>query len=85
MNRTSWPSNIENMNTTDAPARLPDPHVQPALNLWPTTGRLLGLSRQSTHDAAARGDIPTIRIGRRILVPTAALARLLCIDDDPAA
>ncbi len=75
------------MTVTNAPARLPDPHVQPTLNLWPETGRLLGLSRQSTYDAAARGDVPTIRIGRRLLVPTAALARLLCIDDDsrPAA
>lgn len=68
------------MTTTHAPARLPDPRTQPTLNLWPTTGHLLGLSRQSTYDAATRGDIPTIRIGRRILVPTAALARLLCID-----
>ncbi len=70
------------MTTTDAPARLPDPRTQPTLNLWPETGRFLGLSRQSTYDAANRGDIPTLRIGRRILVPTAALARLLCIDDD---
>ena len=68
------------MTPTDAPARLPDPHIQPTLNLWPQTGHLLGLSRQSTYDAATRGDIPTIRIGRRILVPTAALARLLCIE-----
>jgi len=74
------------MTPTDAPARLPDPRAQPTLNLWPATGRLLGLSRQATYDAANRGDIPTIRIGRRILVPTAALARLLCIEpgDDAA-
>jgi len=69
------------MTATDAPARLPDPHEQPVLNLWPTTGQLLGQSRQSTYDAANRGDIPTIRIGRRILVPTAALHRLLQVDD----
>jgi len=68
------------MTQTDAPARLPDPHVQPTMNLWPQTGQLLGLSRQSTYDAANRGDIPTIRIGRRILVPTAALARLLQLE-----
>ena len=73
------------MTPTDAPVRLPDPRTQPTMDIWPQTGQLLGLSRQSTYDAAARGDIPTIRIGRRILVPTAALARLLCIDDDPAA
>ncbi len=70
------------------PVRLPDPRDQPTLNLWPTTGHLLGLSRQSTYDAAARGDIPTIRIGRRLLVPTAALRRMLQLDlpdDGPTA
>ena len=74
------------MTTPDAPARLPDPHEQPTMDIWPQTGQLLGLSRQSTYDAANRGDIPTIRIGRRILVPTAALHRLLQLDDGtPAA
>ena len=64
---------------------LPDPREHPTLNLWPDTGLLLRLSRQATYDAARRGDIPTIRIGRRLLVPTAALARLLELDDFPAA
>lgn len=49
--------------------------------LWPDTGQALGLSRASAYDAAARGEIPTIRIGRRILVPTAALRRMLAMDD----
>lgn len=47
------------------------------LDLWPDTGKALGLSRNSTYEAARRGDIPTIRIGKRILVPRAALQRLL--------
>lgn len=39
--------------------------------------RLLRISRGLAFEAARRGEIPTIRIGRRILVPTAALlARL---------
>ena len=45
--------------------------------LWPDAGKTLGLSRQSVYAAARRGDIPTIRIGGRILVPVAALNRLL--------
>lgn len=76
------------MKITDAPVRLPDPREHPTLNLWPTTGQLLNLSRQSTYDAANRGEIPTIRIGRRLLVPTAALYRMLAVDgpdDRPAA
>jgi excisionase family DNA binding protein len=47
------------------------------LDLWPDVGRILGLSRPSTYAAAKNGQIPTIRIGGRILVPRAALERLL--------
>jgi excisionase family DNA binding protein len=41
------------------------------------TSRRLGLSKNAAYDAARRGDIPTIRIGRRILVPRVALERLI--------
>ncbi len=37
----------------------------------------LGISRAFAYEAVNNGDIPTIRIGRRILVPKAALQRLL--------
>jgi len=39
--------------------------------------RFLGISRGKAYEAAARGEIPTLKIGRRILVPRAALERLL--------
>jgi excisionase family DNA binding protein len=39
--------------------------------------KILRLSRIGAYAAAKRGDIPTIKIGRRILVPLAALERLL--------
>ena len=39
--------------------------------------RLAGISRQSAYEAVRRGEIPTIRIGRRILVPKAKLLRIL--------
>ncbi len=42
-------------------------------------GALLGISRRSACRAAAAGYIPTIRLGRRILVPTATLYRMLGI------
>jgi excisionase family DNA binding protein len=45
-------------------------------------GTLLGISRAFAYEAVNRGDIPSIRIGRRILVPKAALERML---GDPAA
>ena len=39
--------------------------------------KVLRVSRSTAYDAVARGDIPTIRIGRRLLIPRAALDRLL--------
>ena len=41
------------------------------------TAKLLGLGRNSCYEAARRGDIPTVIIGRRILVPVVALERML--------
>ena len=43
-------------------------------------GELLGVSRRSAYRAAARGQIPTVRIGRRLLVPTQRLLDLLGLD-----
>jgi len=40
-------------------------------------GRLLGLGRNASYDAAKNKEIPTIKIGRRLLVPKAALDRML--------
>lgn len=40
-------------------------------------GEKLGISRALAYEAVRTGQIPSIHIGRRILVPKAALARLL--------
>jgi excisionase family DNA binding protein len=37
----------------------------------------LGISRALAYEAAQRGELPVCRIGRRVLVPRAALLRLL--------
>ena len=39
--------------------------------------RLLGIGRSSAYAAARRGEIPTVRIGKRLLVPKVAFERLL--------
>jgi excisionase family DNA binding protein len=39
--------------------------------------RRLGISRALAYEAAHRGELPVCRIGRRLLVPRAALLRLL--------
>lgn len=40
-------------------------------------GRLLGISRAHAYDLVARGDLPSIRLGRRIVVPKHAIAQLI--------
>ena len=40
-------------------------------------GRVLGLSRGAAYEAVRTGSIPSIRIGKRILIPKVALMRLL--------
>jgi hypothetical protein len=43
----------------------------------PLAGEALGLSRNAAYDAAKRGEIPTLRFGKRLVVPTAALRQML--------
>ncbi len=43
----------------------------------PEAGKILGIGRSAAYEAARTREIPTIRIGKRILVPVAALERLL--------
>jgi excisionase family DNA binding protein len=38
---------------------------------------LLGIGRNSAYQAIARGDLPALRLGRRLLIPRAALERRL--------
>ncbi len=62
---------------------LPTPHERPLLSVedllkavpsWPG-------GRSSVYEAIKRGDLPSVRIGRRVLIPTAALRHLLCLDE----
>jgi len=39
--------------------------------------KILGVSRAMTYEAIRRGEVPSIRIGRRILIPRSQLAQLL--------
>lgn len=38
---------------------------------------LLGIGRNSAYQAVARGELPAVRLGRRLLIPRAALERRL--------
>ena len=46
---------------------------------------LLGISRSFAYKAVHRGEVPSMRIGRRILVPKAALERYLSLAGEQSA
>jgi excisionase family DNA binding protein len=48
----------------------------------PEAGLLLGLARNASYEAAKRGEIPTLKFGGKLRVPTAALRKMI---DHPAA
>jgi hypothetical protein len=52
----------------------------------PAAGKkYFGLSRNGAYDAAKRGDIPTVKIGRLLRVPVRALEQMLdCASERPA-
>lgn len=43
----------------------------------PEAGAMLGLSRNASYEAAARGEIPTVKFGRLLKVPKVAFDRML--------
>jgi len=40
-------------------------------------GQLLGISRGLAYDLVRRGEIPAIRLGRRVVVPASAIEEIL--------
>lgn len=61
--------------------QLPDPRERPVLTVE-ETAEILGCSRSRAYDSANAGEIPTLRLGRKIVVPTARLLAMLGLDDD---
>jgi excisionase family DNA binding protein len=55
---------------------IPDPETKPTMSVE-AAGKLFHLSRQSAYQAVARGEIPSLRFGRRLVVPTAAVLEML--------
>jgi excisionase family DNA binding protein len=43
----------------------------------PEAGEILGLGRNASYEAARRGDIPTIKLGKLLRVPKVAFDRML--------
>jgi len=42
--------------------------------------RIVPLGRTAVYDAIRRGDIPSVRVGGRVLIPRAALERMFAIE-----
>jgi excisionase family DNA binding protein len=63
-------------------------HMGTAMNNWmdqavisvEETALVLGIGRSAAYEAVRRGEIKVLRIGRRILVPTAWLKQLIGAD-----
>lgn len=47
------------------------------LNVWPDVGKALNLSKPTVYSLVNQGVIPSIRFGRRVVVPKKALDELL--------
>jgi excisionase family DNA binding protein len=58
---------------------VPRAEVQPILTVR-QAACCLGISKTTAYAAAEAGDLPTIRMNGRLVVPTAALRRLLQLD-----
>jgi excisionase family DNA binding protein len=65
-------------------ALVPNPADHPTMPV-DEVAAALGISRASAYEGVKTGDIPCIRVGRRFLVPTAAVRRLLQLDSGPNA
>jgi excisionase family DNA binding protein len=42
--------------------------------------KMFGVGRNAAYEAAGRGEIPVIRLGKRLVAPRAAINRMLGID-----
>jgi excisionase family DNA binding protein len=51
--------------------------MEPKTVSVPEAGKWLGISRNAAYEAAKRGEIPVIHIGRLLRVPVVALERML--------
>lgn len=58
---------------------VPDPRERPTLKVAEVAA-ILGVSDETVYAAAEAGDLPSLRFGRRVLIVTAGLRRLLLLD-----
>lgn len=59
-----------------APAPAEDGQLPLAVSI-PEAAKLLGISKSLAYELAARGELDTIRLGRRIVVPRNVISKML--------
>jgi len=67
---------------SDTPEILERLRSEPTISI-PDYARLLGVSRASGYTYAREGQIPTIKVGRRVRIPSAIVLRQLGLDTEP--
>jgi excisionase family DNA binding protein len=60
---------------------IPTPEQQPTMSVE-EAAQALGIGRSACYECVRRGEVPSIRLGRRLRVPTAALRLLLALDPE---
>jgi excisionase family DNA binding protein len=61
---------------------LPDPNTEPTITV-DRAAAILSLGRRTAYAAVERGEIPSIRIGRRIVVPSARFLATFGLETTP--
>jgi excisionase family DNA binding protein len=72
-------STVEAMRTTILSSGT-DPSVNAPARMVlsvPEAARVLGISRAFAYELVARGELPHVRLGRRVVVPVKAVERVL--------
>ena len=72
------------MDDSTPVTKVPTAQEQPTMSVWPEAAGFVGLSRSAAYAAANSGSLPVIRFGRSMRVPTAALRRMLELDETVA-
>jgi excisionase family DNA binding protein len=60
------------------------PSDEPATLSVESAARILGISRALAYQLVRTGEIPCLKLGRRVVVPRRALAALLDVQPEPA-
>lgn len=61
-----------------------DTTTRATMTVWPEAAQLLGIGRNQAYEAVRRGEIPSLKIGGRILVPRRRLMALINGDEEEA-